>query len=190
MRVVSCVVVVLGLSACAGPPGVVEDTAVHVPLDTASADAGSPISDGGVDAGGSGMCSLTADDTMFQSLQTVCLPRCASATQNAYAACADADAACRTAALDADTTPGGSYLWFGTVYPLDCRACFTIQADHCAAVAGCAAELWVDLFCDPATDPDGCADEDGALGTCVDAHADAFQQCTGDPAEGVVACFP
>ena len=187
MRVVSCVVVVLGLSACAGPPGVVEDTAVHVPLDTASADAGSPTSDGGVDAGGSGTCSLTADDTMFQSLQSVCLPRCGSATQDAYAACADAD--CRIAALTADTLPAGSYRWFGVSYPLDCLTCFAIQGNHCQAAAGCAAEAWASATCDPATDPNGCASEDAATRTCLDAHADAFSRCMSDPAEGAVACF-
>ncbi|MFO0683352.1 MAG: hypothetical protein U0234_14940 [Sandaracinus sp.] len=139
------------------------------------------------DAAPADTCVLVAGATEWGSLTSACLPRCTAATSNAYSACADG--ACRTAALAADTTPPGTYSWLGETYPLDCSTCFAIQVNHCAALVGCAAEVWAYQSCDHTNDPSGCASADTALGTCVNAHGPAMRTCSLDRTMGVAACF-
>lgn len=185
MRVLVGACAVLSMAGCGGGAVAPLDAQgapdAYVPeVDAATADAGS-------DAGHGGTCTVTESATEFGSLTAECLPRCTAATLAAYAACADS--ACSIAALRDDSMPPATYVISGQSYPLDCFTCYVHQYGHCAAVAGCAAEVWAVQTCDPSTDPGGCATQNDALTACIDAHSAAFRTCVQDPVMGIGPCF-
>ena len=100
--------------------------------DAPRADAGTDAwvnrTDGGT---GAGPCNIPVGTGSFGPIPATCLPRCSSETGTAYLACTDNR--CRTAAVQADTTPGILYS-LNTVSvrtPLDCVGCVSYAQFAC-----------------------------------------------------------
>lgn len=170
-----------GVIGCGGPAPipmeVLDAGAVSVP-DTGPVDADVSPTDAGT------ACEITVSPSQFDALQSQCLPRCSAATRESAFGCTESG--CFWAALDQDTTPASTILTNGHPASLDCFSCVAVQYEHCAVVAGCAAETYVNSVCDPSTDEDHCLVEHGAFDACVVAHRAAFDACFGGAAD---QCF-
>lgn len=127
--------------------------------------------------------------TYPEPIPSTCLPRCTAATETAANSCPDSD--CFYATLDADTTPpvttelrrqdGTSA---GTI-PIGCRDCVVFQVHSCA-YDFCPSLFAAWVSCDPDTDAGGCAVEQMALDTCLDASS-GYEGCV---ERELARCFP
>jgi hypothetical protein len=205
-------VVVLALSGCPStepPPGTDTGTPRDAGSDAGALDGSSEI-DGGVSDSGSdapavdaptcpdagsagGDCVLYVPRGSFGPLTAACMPRCSAATAATYRACTIQS--CRSAAADADLTPGTDY-YLGTVHvtsPLDCGGCIAYQEMHCfSEVCESQVDAYVDeciaggtaSSCDLAL-----AQLDACLASLTPAEEATVEACMVSPA-GPEGCFP
>jgi hypothetical protein len=146
-------------------------------------DAGSPGGD----------CVLRVPVGTFGPLNAVCLPRCSAATATTYRACTSNS--CRTAAAEADRTPGADY-FIGGVHvttPLDCGACVAYQEMHCfSEVCESQVDAYVDQ-CIAGGTPSSCdaalSDLDFCLAVLSPAEEDVVTACMASQ-DGPEGCFP